>query len=155
VALGLLSDAMDGARETPALVRARRRRLSASSRRRAARFDRMGKLVGRIPGVPRALGRCRAWRDRGRMQLARWAELGRRKQAENRALAFDALAVLRENLLARVAESPDVKAVIREQSEGIAVTAIGELRERSARADSLVEQTVGRLLGRGRASRPR
>ena len=57
-------------------------------------------------------------------------------------MARDALTVLRENMLARVSESPDVRSAIREQSEGIAVTAVGELRERSARADNLAERTV-------------
>ncbi len=100
------------------------------------------------------MGRLRAWRNQGRKQLARWVELGRREEAESRILAFDALTVLRENMLARVSESPDVKNVIREQSEGIAVTAMGELRERSARADNLAERTVGRLFG-GRTPRTR
>jgi hypothetical protein len=103
-----------------------------------------------LPGLPRATGRLRAWQNRGQEQLARWAELGRRERAQSRVLAFDALTVLRENMLARVAESPDVRGAIREQSEGIAVTAMGELRERSARADNFAERTVRRLLGGGR-----
>jgi hypothetical protein len=154
-ALGLLSDAVDGVTRVPALVGARWRRLAASARLGAAPLDRFGKLVGRLPGMPRAMGRLRAWRNHGRKQLTRWVELGRREQADSRILAFDALAVLRENTLARVSESPDLKRVIREQSEGIAITAIGELRERSARADNLAERTVGRFFGGGRPRRPR
>jgi hypothetical protein len=91
------------------------------------------------------MSRLRAWRNHGHQQLAGWAELGRREQADSRTLALDALTVLRENMLARVSESPDVKSAIREQSQGIAVTAVGELRERSARADDRAEQTVGRF----------
>jgi hypothetical protein len=59
------------------------------------------------------------------------------------------LTALREKALARVADSPDLKRVIREQSQGIAVTAVTELRNRSARADRLAERAVRRLLGRG------
>jgi hypothetical protein len=58
------------------------------------------------------------------------------------------LIALREAALARVAESPDLKRVIREQSAGIAVTAVTELRNRSARADALAERAVRRLFGR-------
>jgi hypothetical protein len=37
----------------------------------------------------------------------------------------------------------------------VAVTTVGELRERSAHIDDLAEGTVDRLLGRGRARRSR
>ena len=154
-ALGLLSDAVGGVSRTPARARARWRRMAATARRRAAPFDRVGELVGRLPGVPRAMSRLRAWRNQGQRQLARWAELGRREQAESHILARDALTVLRENMLARVSESPDVRGAIREQSQGMAVTAMGELRERSARADNLAERTVGRLFSGGRSKRTR
>ena len=62
-ALGLLSDAVGGASRTPARARARGRHLAASARRRAAPLDRVGKLVGRLPGMPRAMSRLRAWRN--------------------------------------------------------------------------------------------
>ena len=153
--MGLLSDAVGGASRAPALVRARWGRLAASARRRAAPLDRLRGLVGRLPGMPRAMGRVRTFRNQGRQRLARWSELGRREEAASRLLAFDALTVLRENMLARISESPDLKSVIREQSEGIAVTAMSELRERSARADNLAERTVGRLFGGGRIPRTR
>jgi hypothetical protein len=154
-ALGLLSEAVGGFARAPALARARLKRMAESARRRGAPLDRAGKLVGRLPGMAGAMGRLTAWRDRGRGQLARWADVGRREQAQSRVLAFDALTVLRENMLARVSESPDVKDVIREQSTGIAATAMGELRERSERADGLVERTVGRLFHDGRPRRTR
>jgi hypothetical protein len=154
-ALGLLSDAATGASRVPARVRARWRRLAASTRRQGAPLARLGDVMGRLPGMPSALGHLHRWRDDGQKQLARWAQVGRREEAQSRALAFDALTVLRENMLARVSESPDVKNVIREQSEGIAVTAVSELRERSARADNLAERTVGRFFRGGRNPRPR
>jgi hypothetical protein len=154
-ALGLVSDAVGAAYKTPALARARLTRVAAAARRGAARLDRARNLVGRVPGASRALGRLGAWRDRGRRQLARWAEVGRRERAQSRLLTVDALTVLRENLLARVSESPELKEVIRQQSAGIAVTAMGELRERSARADNLAERTIGRLFHDGRSPRGR
>ncbi len=149
-ALGLLWEAAGGASRAPARVRARWRGLAASARRRGAPLARLGDVAGRLPGMASAMGRLRAWRADGRQRLAHWAEVGRHEEAQSRVLAFDALTVLRENLLARVSESPEVKTVIREQSEGIAVTAMTELRERSARADNLAERTVGRLFRGGR-----
>lgn len=153
--MGMLADAVGGASRAPALVRARWANLAASARQRAAPLARLRGLVGRWPGMSRAMGRVQTLRNQGRQRLARWAELGRREEAASRLLAFDALTVLRENMLARISESPDLKSVIREQSEGIAVTAMSELRERSARADNLAERTVGRLFGGGRIPRTR
>jgi hypothetical protein len=154
-ALGMLSEAARGASRAPGRVRARWGRLAMSARQVGSPLAGLGNVMGRLPGMRSALGRLRAWRTDGGQRLARWAEVGRREEAESRALASDALTVLRENMLARVSESPDVKNVIREQSEGIAVTAMGELRERSARADNLAERTVGRLFRGGRNPRPR
>jgi hypothetical protein len=154
-AMGLLSDAVVGASRAPALVRARWRHLAASARRRAASLDRVAAAAARLPGMPSAVGRLRAWRHQGQRRLVRWAELGRREEAASRILAFDALTVLREHIFARISESPDLKNVIREQSEGIAVSTVSELRERSARADNLAEWTVGRLFGGGRTRRTR
>jgi hypothetical protein len=153
--MGVLSDAVGGVSRTPALFRARWRQLAGSARRRTASLDRLRGVASRLPGMPRAMGQLRVWRDQGQKRLARWAELGRHEEAASRILAFDALTVLRENVLARISESPDLKSVIREQSEGIAVTAMSELRERSARADNLAERTVGRLFGGGRTPRMR
>ena len=155
-ALGLLSRAVGRAPTLlPAILRTRWSRVGAESRRRAAPLDRAGRLVGRLPGMRRALSRVRSWRDGTKMQLVRWTEMGRREQVESRALALDALTVLRENMIARVSESPDVKQVIREESEGIAVTAVAQLRDGSVRADDLAERAVGRLFGARRTRRSR
>jgi hypothetical protein len=129
--------------------------VAASARRFAAPLVRAGSLVGWLPGVPRRAAELRAWRARQTKRFARWAAAGRRERAESRAIARAALITMREAMLARISESPDLKRVIREQSAGIAETAVGELRERSARIDDLAEGAVGRLLGRGRARRSR
>jgi hypothetical protein len=151
-ALGFLLDTVGRAARAPARARIRWRRMVEAART-GTPLDRARRLADRLPGIPRARGRLDLWRARGRNQLARWAALGRREHAQSRVLAFDALTVLRENVLARVSESPDVKNVIREQSQGIAQTAMGELRDRSARADNLAERTVGRLFHDGRGPR--
>jgi hypothetical protein len=149
-ALGLLSDVMDGASRVRARIRTRWSHAPAVARRRVVALDRMGKLLRRLPGTPRMVGQLRAWRDGTKVRLIRWTERGRRERAESRTLALDALTVLRENTIARVSDSPDVKRVIREESEGIAVTAVGGLRDGSVRADDLAEQALGRLFRRRR-----
>ena len=154
-ALGLLLDVTEvGSRVQPALS-ARCRNIAASVRRLAAPLARAGGLVAWLPGVPRRAAELRTWLARGETQFARWAAAGRRERTESRAVARAALTTMREAVLARISESPDVKRVIHEQSAGIAVTAVGELRERSARIDDLAEGAVGRLLGRGRGRRSR
>jgi hypothetical protein len=155
VALGLVLGAADsGARARPRL-RSRWAQVIASARWLSAPLVRACGLIGWLPGVPRRAADLRAWRVREGRRLARWASAGRRERAESRALARAALITARETILARIADSPDVKRVIREQSEGIAVTAVGELRERSAQVDDLAEGAVGRLLGRGRTRQSR
>jgi hypothetical protein len=117
-------------------------------RRTAPLARRTFALARRAPGAAQVGARLDAWRARGEEQVARWAAAGRREATDGRELARGVLTNVRENAFARVSESPDLKRVIREQSEGIAVTAVGELRDRSARADSLAEGAVRRLLGR-------
>jgi hypothetical protein len=126
------------------------------ARRRTAPLARRAfALARRAPGASRVTARIDVWRARGEDQLALWAATGRRETADGRSLARGVLTTLRESAFARVSDSPDLKRVIREQSEGIAVTAVGELRERSARADRLAEGVVRRLLGRGPEPRTR
>ena len=129
--------------------------VATSARRLAAPVVRAASLIGWLPGVPRRAAELRAWRAREARRFARLAAAGRRERAESRALARAALTTIRERMLARISESPDLKRVIHEQSAGIAETAVSELRERSARIDDLAEGAVGRLLGRGRARRSR
>ncbi|HEY4394581.1 MAG TPA: hypothetical protein VGP64_10980 [Polyangia bacterium] len=154
-ALGVLLDVGDlGRRVGPELFN-RWTKLAGSARRLAEPVVRAANVVGWLPGVPRRAAELREWRDRGGRRIARWAAAGRRERAESRAVARAALTTIRETMLARISESPDLKRVIHEQSAGIAVNAVAELRDRSAHVDDLAEGAVGRLLGRGRARRSR
>jgi len=145
VALGLLLRVFDRARGAPAQLGGRLSRIG----RRARRLGKpLSAMLGRLPGSGRAGTELDRWRRRGQAALARWAVDGAREEAEGRALARAALTTFREQALARVTDSPDLKQVIRDQSQGIAVTAMSELRDRSARADGLAEVAVRRLLGR-------
>jgi hypothetical protein len=90
---------------------------------------------------------------RAALALGRLAVIGRDEEAEGRALARGAVKTAFQATTAAVADSPEVKRVIAEQSQGLAISAITALRARSARADSVVESAARRLLGRRRAGR--
>lgn len=145
VGLGLLLEALEAARRAPAWLGDR---VAEPARRLGPTVGRARRLLDRAPGAARVARGLRAWRARAESRLGRWAAAGASEQAEGRALARAALTTLRERAFAGIAESPDLKQVIRDQSEGIAVTAVAELRERSARADSLAEGAVRKLFGR-------
>ena len=55
-----------------------------------------------------------------------------------------------QELVSAVAESPELKRVIAEQSEGLGASAMTDLREGSARADTLAERVTRRFLRRSR-----
>ena len=148
-AWGLLVDLVDRGRGAEGVIRASLWRAAMSARQLAPPLAHARRLARHLPGATRGVAHWHAWRARRRAALARWAVAGQREEAASRAVAQEALTALRERALARVADSPDLKRVIREQSQGIAVTAVNELRNRSARADRLAERAVRRLLGRG------
>jgi hypothetical protein len=82
------------------------------------------------------------------------AEVGRREEQGGRALARAVSAAGVTSALDRVAASPQVQAVIREQSAGMGRSALDDLRAQSARADGLAQSVVGHLLPRPRRQNP-
>jgi hypothetical protein len=106
------------------------------------------RLMRRAPGVAQAHRYAEAVGARAQAQLGRWAELGAREEQAGRDLARLAVGVMFENAMNRVAQSPELKQVIEEQSGGLTSSAMGELRESSARADQVVESVARRLLRR-------
>jgi hypothetical protein len=81
-------------------------------------------------------------------QLRRWAEEGAREERAGRRLARLAAPGFFELGVARLADSPELRGVIEEQSQGLAASSVAELRERSEHADRAVERIVRRVLGR-------
>jgi hypothetical protein len=117
-------------------------------RREQGRWARLARLARRAPGVAQATRYAEALEARGRAQLARWAELGAHEEQAGREIARLAIGVMFENAMSHVAESPELKQVIEEQSQGLTRSAMNDIRETSARADRLVESVARRLLGR-------
>ena len=106
------------------------------------------RLLARAPGVARARRGYLSLRARVGAQMASWAEVGRREEHGGRALAREALNGYYELAMARVADSPELKQVIAEQSQSMAASAVTGLRDGSARADDAVESVARRLLPR-------
>jgi hypothetical protein len=119
--------------------------------RRTGRVARRGlRLAANLPGA--GLARRRVERARGRVaaRLRRWAEEGAREELAGRRLARLATPSFVELAVARFADSPELKLVIEEQSQGLASSSVAELRDRSENADRVVERVVRRVLRRPR-----
>jgi hypothetical protein len=122
--------------------------LEAAARNTSRAARRGLRLAGRLPGA--GLARRRVERARGQVgaRLRRWAEEGAREELAGRRLARLATPAFVELAVARFAESPELKVVIEQQSQGLAASSVGELRERSEHADRVVERVVRRVLRR-------
>jgi hypothetical protein len=106
------------------------------------------RLLGRVPGAGLVRRRYRRLRADAAVQVRQWAEEGAREQLAGRRLARRATPGLIELAVARVADSPELRTVIEEQSEGLATHSVAELRERSHDADRAVERLVRRVFRR-------
>ena len=115
---------------------------------RRSESGRARRLLARAPGATRARRGYLTLRARVGVQLASWAEAGRREELGGRALAREALTGYYELAIARIADSPELKQVIAEQSQSLAESAVTTLRDGSARADDAVESVARRLLPR-------
>jgi hypothetical protein len=106
------------------------------------------RMVRWLPGADRAGRVWQGWRGRA----AAWAESGWREEIAARALARATGAASVELAMAVIAESPDVRQAIEDQSTGVARSALSDLREGGQRADELAERIARRLM-RGRSDR--
>jgi hypothetical protein len=110
------------------------------------------RMLARVPGAGIATRPYRRLHDRVADRLRRWGEEGAREDRAGRRLARVAVPAFFELAVAYLAESPELRMVIQEQSEGLASSSVNELRDRSELADRLVERVVRRLLLRNGTS---
>jgi hypothetical protein len=82
------------------------------------------------------------------------AEVGRREERISRTLAHAASEAGLTSVVDRIANSPQVRSLIREQSAGMGRSALNDLRARSARADTLAESVLGHVLPHPRRKHP-
>jgi hypothetical protein len=85
---------------------------------------------------------------RGEESLARWIEDGRIEETPSRQLASRTYVELVDEFIDKLAENPQLQAVITEQSIGVASDMRDEVRERTVTADNLMEGLVRRILRR-------
>lgn len=88
----------------------------------------------------------------GEANIERWAERGQVEEQVSRALAEQAIAELFDEVMAEVitqlAQKPEVRELLQQQSVGLAGEVIGEVRQRTASADALLERVARTLLRR-------
>jgi hypothetical protein len=78
----------------------------------------------------------------------RWAQLGLREEAAARQLVRLGLEDLFSRGARQLATRPELQTLIREQSAGLAKTALDGLRHGGKRADQSVDDVLGRLVRR-------
>ncbi len=149
-ALGLRHALLGAMAALPAWARA-----ALAKRGIAARSLRDGiagghRLASRLPGARRVRRRYDALLARIEAQLVRWALVGRREEAAGRALAGETIRLTTQELISIIADSPELKRVIAEQSESMGASAMADLREGSVRADTLAERVARRFVRRSR-----
>jgi hypothetical protein len=146
--IGALMAAPPRLRSATARTRARAAlawRVAARGARQAAAWLPSG---GAVTG---GVARARAAAER---RIASWAELGAREEEAGRALARAAVQSVVEGVGAAIADSPELRRVVAEQSAGLTQSTLSQIRDRSERADDTVENFARRVLGRrGRAGR--
>jgi hypothetical protein len=131
-----------------ALRRRRPRAVAPSTALR--RRGRQGlRLLTHLPGAGLVERRLDSFREAALIQFGQWAQEGARETLAGRRLARLAAPGLFELAVARLAQSPELRKLIAEQSQGLASSTVAELRQRSERADTLIEDFLRRILGRG------
>lgn len=79
---------------------------------------------------------------------AAWIEIGRREELAGRHLVELGLQVIPDSVMSAVAESPDLRRVLRQQTAGMTHTVMERLRQTSAKADDLSESLSRRVFRR-------
>ena len=88
------------------------------------------------------------WAERGAGIVERWIQTGRIEEPRSRALMLGAAGQVVDDTIDELAELEGVQQIVQQQSVGMATMMVGEVRERTASADSLLERITYRLLRR-------
>jgi hypothetical protein len=90
--------------------------------------------------------------SRGESTVERWAERGRAEEQASRVLAEQAVTEIFDEVMAEVisqlAQKPEIRELLQQQSVSLAGEVIGEVRQRTAGADALLERLVRTMLRR-------
>jgi hypothetical protein len=87
----------------------------------------------------------------GETIVSSWNRTGRREEQVSRALARkQAYNEIVNDIIAYLAQKPEVRDLVQQQSVGMVEEIVGDIRERSSEFDSQLEDRVYRLMGRRR-----
>jgi hypothetical protein len=149
-ALGLRHALLGAMAALPAWARAALARHGTAARSLREGVAGGHRLASRLPGARLARRRYDTFLARIEAQLVRWSLAGRREEAAGRALAGETIGLATQELVSIIADSPELKRVIAEQSESMGASAMADLREGSVRADTLAERVARRFVRRSR-----
>ncbi len=125
-------------------------RLVAHARDVGARISAEASLVEHLPVVGRATGPLRRGYRRYQAAVLSLSRTGRREELEGRRIILhliddtttSSVKDIAESAVKQVAESPEVAALVRAQSAGIATDTVRDVRTISEQADQTVERRV-------------
>jgi hypothetical protein len=91
----------------------------------------------------------------GESIVSSWIRTGRREEQVSRALARkQAYDEIVNDVIAYLAQKPEVRDLVQQQTMGLAEEIVGDIRERSSEFDSLLEERVNRMMRRRRIDDP-
>lgn len=138
----------------PAWLTQQMHRLARRRRGSAASGVRRASLPLRFAARLLPTDELRRWWNQARARAVvtglKLAEVGRHEEHIARSLARAAAASGMTSVVDRIANSPQVRSLIREQSAGMGRSALNDLRAQSARADALAESVASHLLPHSR-----
>ena len=105
-------------------------------------------LVTRTRPGQRWHARAEALRGRLEREVDRWEVIGRVEEREGRAMAEVGLDAVLDGVFERLAEDPELRELIAEQSAGLSKDLLDEARDLTESADNRLESAVRRVFGR-------
>ncbi|MFN2142777.1 MAG: hypothetical protein ACK2U5_19990, partial [Candidatus Promineifilaceae bacterium] len=86
--------------------------------------------------------------ERGQGSLSHWVDLGRQIEPRSRLLATKTYEEIVDEFIQRLADNPEVKALVAQQSLSLAAGVRDEVRERTVTSDNVLEDIARRILRR-------
>ena len=86
--------------------------------------------------------------ESGQDRISQWIDIGRKVEPRGRLLATKTYEEIVDEFINRLAENPEVKELVAEQSIGLAAGMRDEVRERTVTSDNVLEDIARRILRR-------
>lgn len=86
--------------------------------------------------------------ERGQNSLSRWIDLGRQVEPESRRLATMTYGEMVDEFITRLADNPELKELVAQQSLSLAAGVRDEVRERTVTSDNVLEGIARKILRR-------